>query len=112
GPEQERPDLQFQVSHTSYMARLWFPGWRKGAGHQLTAGCLLLDPQSRGQVTLGSPDPAELPKVLLNFLAEEGDRERLRVSIRLMREFFATPPASETVSAEVAPGPQAQGDAE
>lgn len=110
-PEQGRPDLQFQVSHTSYMARLWFPGWRAGAGHQITAGCVLLDPESRGAVTLGSADPLAPPKVLLNFLAEPGDRERLRAAMRLMRQFFATPPASGTVAAEIAPGPQAQDDA-
>ena len=108
---QERPDLQFQVSHTSYLARLWFPGWRKGAGHQMTAGCLLLDPASRGAVTLGSAEPVAAPKVLLNFMAEAGDRERLRASIRLMREFFATPPASATVDGEIAPGAHAQDDA-
>jgi choline dehydrogenase len=111
GAGQERPDLQFQVSHTSYMARLWFPGWRKGAGHQITAGCVLLNPESRGSVRLGSADPLAPPKVLLNFMAEAGDRERLRASIRLMRAFFATPPASATVAAEIAPGPQALDDA-
>ena len=107
GPEQDRPDLQFQVSHTSYMARVWFPGWRKGAGHQISAGMLLLDPESRGEVTLASGDPAAPPKILLNFLAEPGDRERLRASIRLMRDFFATEAAREAVAGEVAPGPQA-----
>ena len=110
-PEQERPDLQFQVSHTSYMARVWFPGWRKGAGHQLTAACVLLNPASRGAVTLGSADPAAAPKVLLNFMAAPGDRERLRGSMRLMRDFFAAGPASRTVAAELAPGPQATDDA-
>ena len=111
GPEQERPDLQFQVSHTSYMARVWFPGWRKGMGHQLTAGCVLLNPESRGEVTLASADPAAPPRVLLNFLAEPGDRERLRSSMRLMREFFATPAGASTVAGEIAPGPEAIDDA-
>jgi choline dehydrogenase len=111
GPEQERPDLQFQVSHTSYMARVWFPGWRKGAGHQLTAGCVLLNPESRGSVTLGSADPSAPPKVLLNFMAEPGDRQRLRTAMRLMREFFSTEAAGATVTGEIAPGAQAADDA-
>src|SRR5690606_21471148 len=42
-PEQDRPDLQLQISHTSFLARPWFPGWRKGAGHQFTVGALLLN---------------------------------------------------------------------
>src|SRR5690606_4332386 len=66
---QDRPDWQFQIVHSSYAARPWFPLWRKGAGHQFSCGVLLLNPQSRGSVTLASPDPAALPKIQLNFLS-------------------------------------------
>src|SRR5690606_6502700 len=62
-------------------------------------------------VTLGSADPMAPPRILLNFMAEAGDRERLRASIRLMRDFFATPQASGTVAAELAPGAAAQDNA-
>jgi len=110
GPEQERPDLQFQIVHSSYMARPWFPGWRKGAGHQFSVGALLLNPESRGSVTLGSGDPAALPKILLNFMAEEGDRKRLRAAFDFHRRFFATGPAKALVAAEIAPGPDAASD--
>lgn len=107
---QARPDWQFQIVHSSYEARPWFPGWRKGAGHQFSAGVLLLDPESRGSITLGSPDPAALPKVLLNFLATQGDRARLREAIHFMRRFFHTAPASDLIATELAPGPQAESD--
>jgi choline dehydrogenase len=110
GPEQERPDLQFQIVHSSYEARPWFPGWRKGAGHQYSVGALLLNPESRGAITLGARDPAALPKVLLNFMAAEGDRLRLRSSIRFMRRFFDTLPARMLVGAELAPGSDAASD--
>jgi len=109
-PAQERPDLQFQIVHSSYQARPWFPGWRKGAGHQYSLGALLLDPESRGAITLGSRDPDALPKILLNFMAAEGDRLRLRESIRFMRRFFGTLPAKMLVGAELAPGPEAASD--
>ena len=109
-PAEERPDVQFQISHTSFMARPWFPGWRKGAGHQFTAGALLLAPESRGSVTLRSPDPADAPRILLNFLDAERDRLTARHMIRFMRRFFATPPASDLVSAELGPGPDADSD--
>ena len=109
-PREERPDIQFQVSHSSFLARPWFPGWRKGAGHQFTAGALLLAPESRGSVTLRSPDPADSPRILLNFLDAERDRVTLRTMIRFMRRFFATPPASDLVAAELGPGPQADSD--
>lgn len=110
GPEQERPSLQFQISHTSFLARPWFPGWRKGAGHQFTAGALLLNPESRGSITLRSASPYEKPKILTNFLKEEGDRVRLREAVRFTRQFFATDAAAKLVSAELAPGPDVQSD--
>jgi choline dehydrogenase len=103
-PAQERPDWQFQIVHSSYAARPWFPGWRKGAGHQFSCGVLLLNPQSRGSVTLASPDPAALPNVFLNFLSADGDLVRLRDSVRFMRRFMTAAPASDIVAAELAPG--------
>ena len=111
GPEQERPDLQFQASHVSYAARVWLPLWRRGAGHQITAGTLLLSPDSRGRVSLASVDPKALPKVLLNFMAEESDRRRLREAVRLMRRFFNSASAKVQVARELAPGPECESDA-
>ncbi|MGX7896010.1 GMC family oxidoreductase [Tsuneonella sp. HG222] len=109
-PEQDRPDIQFQVSHVSYAAKPWFPGWRKGVGHQISAGALLLNPASRGEVFLASSNPRDLAKVKLNFLAEESDRQTLRETVRFMRRFFATEPARRYVSTELAPGPEAADD--
>ncbi|MCW2380883.1 MULTISPECIES: GMC family oxidoreductase [unclassified Sphingobium] len=111
GPLQDRPDLQFQIVHASYAARPWFPGWRKGAGHQFSAGTLLLNPESRGSIALRSADPEALPKIHLNFLSEQGDLNRLLWSMHFMRRFFATAPARDLVAAEVAPGPDAADDA-
>jgi choline dehydrogenase len=107
---QDRPDLQFQIVHASYEARPWFPGWRKGAGHQYSAGTLLLDPESRGTITLGSADAAALPKILLNFMEAEGDRQRLRGAVRFMRRFMSTLPGKMLVAAELAPGAAADSD--
>jgi choline dehydrogenase len=109
-PTEDRPDIQFQISHTSFLARPWFPGWRKGAGHQFTAGALLLAPESRGEVSLRSSDPADSPRIALNFLAAERDRVTLRAMIRFMRLFFATAPASDLVAGELGPGPDADSD--
>lgn len=108
--QQSRPDIQFQINHVSYEARPWFPGWREGAGHQISAGAILLNPQSRGHVRLRSKDPQDRPGIQLNFLKEDSDRATLRETIRFQRRFFATAPASAYVSAESAPGSQAAED--
>jgi choline dehydrogenase len=112
GKDQERPDLQFQIVHSGYDARVWFPGWRKPPTPMFSCGAILLNPQSRGEVTLASADPLALPKVQFNFISTEADRERLRRGFRFIRRFFATAPASGMVEAELAPGTQAQSDDE
>ncbi len=109
-PEQDRPDLQFQASHVSYAAKPWFPLWRKGAGHEISAGTLLLNPESRGRVSLASADPHALPKILLNFLAEEPDRRAMREAIRITRRIFNSEPARPFIARELAPGKDADSD--
>lgn len=110
--DQDRSDLQFQIVHSSYAARPWFPGWRKGVGHQFSTGALLLNPESRGFVELRSPDPMASAKVQLNILDVDNDLRRLRNSLHFTRQFLDTGPAREIVGAEVAPGSQARSDAD
>lgn len=110
GDEQNRPDLQFQIVHSGYDARVWFPGWRKPPMALFSCGAILLDPESRGEVGLASADPLELPKVQFNFMEAEGDRDRLRRGFRFIRRFFETAPARDMVEAELAPGAGAQSD--
>jgi choline dehydrogenase len=112
GEEPDRPDLQFQVVHSGYDARVWFPGWRKSPSAMFSCGAILLNPESRGEVTLASADPATLPLVQFNFMSAEGDRERLRKGFRFIRQFMATEAAQPLVKAELAPGPQTQADEE
>jgi choline dehydrogenase len=112
GEDQARPDLQFQIVHSGYDARPWFPGWRKPPMALFSCGSILLNPESRGGVTLRSADPLALPAVQFNFMTAEGDRERLRRAFRFIRRFFAAPAAAELVEAELAPGAQVQSDDE
>jgi choline dehydrogenase len=111
-PSEDRPDLQFQASHVAFTARPWFPLWRRGAGHQISTGTLLLNPASRGRVSLRSADAHDTPRILLNFLAEEHDRWTLRESIRITRRLLHSAPAREVVTQELAPGAEAQSDAQ
>lgn len=107
---QDRPDTQFQVTHASFAAKPWFPGWRAGAGHQFSAGAILLNAQSRGRVWLRSPDPADKPRIRFNFLEAEHDRLAMRRMVKLMRRFFAAPVLADLVADELAPGPMADSD--
>ncbi len=72
---QDRPDWQFQIVHSSYAARPWFPAGARARGHQFSLGVLLLNPESRGSVTLRSPDPAVAAQGAAQF-PERGRRRR------------------------------------
>jgi choline dehydrogenase len=111
-PELDRPDLQMLISPVSIFAKPWFPGWRKGEGHRISMACVLLHPQSRGKVSLRSPDPKAAPRIQLNLLQAQEDRRSLRDIIRFVRHFFATKPASELVAAETFPGSAVASDAQ
>ena len=104
------PNVQFQISHTSMLARPWFPGWRRGVGHQFTAVALSLRPAGAGEVTLRSADPLAAPRIRLGLLTTEADRAVARAMLKLARRFFATPPVAELVTAELAPGAEATSD--
>jgi choline dehydrogenase len=108
--DQDRPDIQFQIVHSGYDARPWFPGWRKPPTPMFSCGAILLDPESRGEVTLASADPLALPLVQFNFMSAEHDRERLRRGFRFIRQFFETAPACDLAAFELAPGADAQSD--
>jgi choline dehydrogenase len=103
--------MQFQIVHSGYDARVWFPLWRKPPMPQFSCGAILLNPESRGEVTLGSDDPLALPQVQFNFMSADGDRDRLRKGFRFIREFMTTGPAAELAETELAPGFAAEDDA-
>ena len=111
-PHLDRPDLQMLVAPVSIFARPWFPGWRKGWGHTVSNSCVLLHPQSRGKVSLRSADPRDKPKIQLNLLQAEADREGLRNIVKFVRRFYSAAPAIELVAQELGPGPAVQSDAE
>ncbi|HXS26215.1 MAG TPA: GMC family oxidoreductase N-terminal domain-containing protein [Steroidobacteraceae bacterium] len=111
-PETTGADVQFLVSPVSMLARPWFPGWRKGAGHVFAAANVVLHPDTRGEVRLRSADPRDPPRILFNLLGAPRDRDTLRAMIRFTRRFFATAPASDLVKRELIPGASIESDAD
>jgi choline dehydrogenase len=111
-PELRWPDAQFLISPVSMAARVWFPGWRKGAGHVFSLANVVLHPESRGEVTLRSTNPGDAPRILFNLLQAPADRATFRAMVRFTRKFFATDPAAGLVAQELLPGPAVQSDEE
>ena len=111
-PEVERPDIQLFFNSVRMDAKVWFPGIRPSQGHMLEGYPSLNYPESRGFVELRSADPADPPKITLNFLSTEGDRATARRCIRLVREIYGTPPLADLILTETSPGSEVQSDAE
>ncbi len=73
---------------------------------------VMLQPESRGEVTLASADPAAAPIIRQNFLSTEGDRRTIRAMVRRMRAIGAEPALRPFIAEELAPGTDAQTDAD
>ena len=80
------------------------------AGHGITLNACLVQPNSRGTVTLRSADPKDHPRIVTGFLADGGDMETMIKGVRKMRDILACDPLKSLVREEVLPGPSATGD--
>ena len=69
-------------------------------------------PESRGHVRLRSPNPADQPSILFNFLVSEADQDAAVAGLKFGRKIAATAPMSACVESEISPGADVQDDAE
>ena len=103
------PDVQFNAGPLSWQAgRIGEPEDLPGA----TTGVWQGRPESRGEVTLASPDPAAAPRIAPRYLATPGDRDALLRGLRLARRWMTAPALQGIVTAEARPGPAVETDAD
>jgi choline dehydrogenase len=102
------PDLQY---HFLPMA-VSYDGQSAAKGHGYQAHIGPMRPTSRGYVKLKSADPREHPRVLFNYMQTEQDRKEMRAGVRLTREIMSQKAFDPFRGAEIAPGRDAQNDAE
>ncbi|HVV94516.1 MAG TPA: choline dehydrogenase [Hyphomicrobiales bacterium] len=111
-PELERPDLEIFCNPVRLDAEEWFPVVKPSQAHALECCPSILHPESRGEVTLRSADPADKAAILFNLLASENDRTVMRAGIRIARELYATEPLASLIAGENKPGRDVQSGAE
>lgn len=75
------------------------------ASHGVTLNACLVQPKSRGTVTLRSADPKDHPKIVTGFLSDDSDMETMIKGVRRMRDILACDPLKSLVREEVLPGP-------
>ncbi|UCH73606.1 MAG: choline dehydrogenase [Rhodospirillales bacterium] len=105
--ESKTPDLQFHF--------IPFSADKPGAGLHpwsgVTASVCQLRPESRGEITIRSPDPREHPRIVANYLSTEYDRRVLIEGLKLARRISGAPSFAKYVEAEIEPGSDRTDDA-
>lgn len=102
------PDLQYHFLPIA----INYDGSSPAAGHGFQAHVGPMRPTSSGHVKLRSNDPAEAPAILFNYMTTEQDRREMRDAVWLTREIFAQKAFDAFRGPELAPGEDAQSDAD
>ena len=105
-PDEATPDLQLHFA----IAKLVNHGRDTVLGHGYSCHVCLLQPFSRGSVTLASKDPYASPVIDPNFLGERNDMDRLIRGFKLMREVLQQPALTRLGGAETAASARATTD--
>jgi choline dehydrogenase-like flavoprotein len=79
-------------------------------GHCFVIAPTLVSPQSRGEVTLRSPDPADKPRILTNSLEHPDDVASMVAGMRLAQKIAATEPVAGKVVKALKPGDDLESD--
>jgi choline dehydrogenase len=107
-PSRRWPNLEYHVQPLSLDAF----GEPLHVFEAFTASVCNLNPESRGEVHVVSPDPAQAPRIAPRYLATEGDRRVAAESLRLTRRIVAQPALAAFRPREVKPGTRFQTDDE
>lgn len=107
-PAQAAPDLEF----------VWLPvpllgeGLTPPPGHGMTLAVELLQPDSRGDISLANGDPAEPPVIDPGYLTAESDLRGLATGVRIAERLCDTAALRPYVGAPMAPYPGKVDDTE
>ncbi len=100
------PDLQLTITPVAVDNQTW----KTIPRHAFQIHVGLMRAYSRGRIELRDCDPSRAPRILVNYLKDERDRDRLRTGIRLVRELVQQPAFSELCGEEIFPGDNVQSD--
>ena len=102
------PDMQLQMRPFSMISKGGM--YSAEPTPAVTASCAILQPHSRGELTLRSADPREAPRMVANYLTDPRDIPTLVAGIRLIRRVFASRPFADFYRGEDLPGQAVSSD--
>jgi choline dehydrogenase len=106
-PSLAAPDIQFHIAPVMFVDE----GLGDPVAHGISFGACLLQPKSRGTVTLRSADPTAKPWIRHRFLSDPRDVETMIESLRLTLD-IARAPALAPYCREVFTGPASDDEAD
>ncbi|MEQ8603255.1 MAG: choline dehydrogenase [Marivibrio sp.] len=106
GEDVAYPDLQFTIVPIAMQV----DGWTPIPAHAFQIHVGLMRADSRGSIRLRSADPADAPRIQVNYLDDPRDAVRLRAGARMARKLVGQPAFAELAGEEIFPGPQVESD--
>jgi len=106
------PDIQLGVRGISRDVRPWWPLLGADWNDAFYLLSVLLHPESRGTVELGSADPRQPVRIRANYLSASGDARTLAAGMRMAREVMRQSALDPFRGDEIVPGPKVIGDAD
>jgi choline dehydrogenase/4-pyridoxate dehydrogenase len=104
------PDIQLLLAGAPLTAGPYFRPFNKPFQDGFGGRIIMLHPESRGELTLGSADPAAPIRIKQNFMSTEREWQTLRAGVRLMREIMGQPKMAPFIAREIAPGSSSDAD--
>ena len=109
-PDLDAPDIEVLFGPVPYIDHGQI---EESPGHGVTAGPILLQPDSRGTIRLASADPSVPPLIDPAYLRAAGDLETMVLGVREARRLLATEAMAPFVGEPIeAPASDADGDIE
>ena len=105
-PEASVPDVQIVTTATPHDARPYLSPFRRPYKDLFVTRVILLRPESRGAITLASPDPLAKPLIHQNMLTRDIDWATLRAGVRMLRELARQAPMRPFIGGEAGPAPK------
>ena len=111
-PDLARPDIQlyFQALSTVQAKSGTRPLLTPDPFPGFSLGLSSCSPESRGSILASSSDPFDAPRIVANAFGTEGDVQTMLSGVKLLRRLAAQPALHDIIEAELAPGPEIQGD--
>ena len=110
GPDVALPDLQYLFTAAPLGAWPYFKPFKQPFADGFATRLVMLQPESRGTVSLASADPNAHPMIRQNFLAHDADWRTLRAGMRIARDLAAQEPMASFIAKEILPGPDKSSD--